>query len=67
MWAEHNLGENKRGHVGIWEKRMAPSWHYGQEKVQDNDRIAKPGASNGWKEFMRATECLPAKYMMLQA
>lgn len=65
MWAEHNLGENKRGHVGIWEKGMTPPWHHGQEKVQDNDGSVKPGASNGWKEFMRATECLPAKDMML--
>lgn len=33
---------------------MAPPCHHGWEKVQDNDGRVKTGASDGWKEVMRA-------------
>ena len=33
---------------------MAPPCHHGWEKVQDNNGNIKAGASDGWKEFMRA-------------
>lgn len=33
---------------------MAPPCRHGWEKVQDNDGRVKTGASDGWKEFMRA-------------
>lgn len=55
-WAEHNLSEDKWGDVGIWEKRMAPPCHHGWEKVQDNYGSIKAGASDGWKEFIRAPD-----------
>lgn len=54
MWAVHNFSEDKQGDIVIWENRVAPPCHHGREKVQDDDGRVKTGASDGWKEFMKA-------------